>query len=384
MATVHFDSRGIVSNEVKGIILFLRTDACVFDPRIQKETNSLKKNGFSVFVFGWDRKSEYPRREVINNVPYARTRIPGLYGSKLLLIILPLFWIRAIIQMIKIRPNVIHACDLDALVPALFIKMLTPTKVVYDIFDNFADKLSNVPMVLRTLIRTIDQSLMLLADTVIVTDENRRRLLNHPDAQSVHVIMNVPPRLSYEVNSIRQTDCLLVCYAGVIHEHRGLRVIAAALQEVDRIEAKFAGWIPREIDREFLDSQKRIQYLGKVAYEDSLQLLAECDVILALYDPSLPINRMASSNKIYEAMSVRKPVITNKETAMAKVIYEEQCGLLVPYGDKQMLKEALVRLRDEPTFREYLGSNGFNAFVKKYNWDIMEERLIELYTDMLR
>ncbi|MBI1807853.1 MAG: glycosyltransferase family 4 protein [Ignavibacteria bacterium] len=366
----------------KNKILFLRTDAGVYDPRIRKESSSLKALGYDVRVFGWDRRSEFPHEEIINGVRYRRSRIPAPYGSKTLLFVLPVFWLQAIWEMVKEWPDMVHACDLDAMVPAIFMKPVLRLKVVYDIFDNFADKITNLPSFVRNIIKAFDHFTMRFADVVIVTDEYRKSLLSDRSQDAIQVIMNVPPTLKIDLGS-RDTSCFRVCYAGVIHEHRGLHIIAEAVRGLDGIETVFAGWIPRQIDYDYLTSRDDLRYVGKLPYEESLKLMAESDIILALYDPSLPINAIASSNKIFEAMSVSRPVITNIETTMARIVSEEQCGSLIAYGSPALLREEIVRLHDHPLLREQLGRNGYSAFCEKYNWNIMEKRLKSIYSRLL-
>lgn len=362
-------------------VLFLRTDACVFDPRIQKESASLNQAGYDVSVFGWDRKSEFAQEEVVNGVTYLRTRIPAPYGSKLLLFVLPLFWIRAALYIMDVHPDVVHACDWDALVPAILVKPFVRQKIVYDIFDNFADKITGIPSIVRSLIRKIDHISMRCVDFVIVADDHRRSLLGNIASGSVGVIMNVPPE-NHFVTTSAEGRPVRVCYAGVIHEHRGLRLIAEATKGLDGIEVQFAGWIPRTVDSDFIRSQAHIQYRGKLSYSESLELLSQSDIIMALYDPDLPINAMASSNKIYEAMSVKRPVITNMETTMARIIREEKCGCLISYGDVEGLRATIIRLRDNLEMRQRLGESGYKAFQEKYNWTIMEERLKNIYAHL--
>jgi glycosyltransferase involved in cell wall biosynthesis len=350
-----------LSEQKSTTVLFLRTDACTVEPRIQKEAGSLRKHHYRVLAFGWDRKGEYPESEELVGVTYRRSRIPAPYGSKMLAFLLPLFWLRAAFELLRVRPDVVHACDLDALIPALAVRPLLGFQIVYDIFDIFSEKITNLPPAVRKLLNRIDRKLMRQARAVVVTDEKRRGLIADIPLRRVEVLLNVPP-LSTPDPPRRDRHLFRICYAGNIHEHRGLRVIADALRGVEGIEVLFAGWITRKEDESFLRQQSHIT---------------------ALYDPALPINALASSNKIFEAMSVRKPIITNRETTMAPLVEQEQCGVLVPYGDVGALRDAVVRMRDDPASRERMGSNGYSAFLSRYNWAIMEERLIRLYGEIV-
>lgn len=360
-------------------VLFLRTDPANLDPRVLKETSSLTRAGYAVTVFGWDRSGLQPREETIGGTRFRRSRIPAPYGSKLLIFILPFYWIHAVSVIRSCRPAVVHACDFDALVPALIGKLLFGHAVVYDIFDHFADKLSGVPRFVRTVIRSFDARLMRRADLILVTDDHRRNHIGKPGGVPVGVIMNVPPLHEASDERPARTGTVRICYAGVIHEHRGLRLIASAIDGLEGIETIFAGWIPRKIDEDFLQRQAKISYIGKLAYADALKFVGECDIVLALYDPSVPINRMASSNKVFEAMSVGIPVISNRETTMAEIIETVSCGIAVPYGDQPALSAAIAHLRDHPDLRHSMGANGRRSHRERFNWAIMEKRLLDLY-----
>lgn len=223
-------------------------------------------------------------------------------------------------------------CDLDALAPALILRLPIGILFVYDIFDKFADKITNLPTPARGFPDLIDRALVKCASAVTITDEHRRKRIGDISFRRVEVIMNVPAAVTLKLAS-RDHRQFRICYAGNIHEHRGLPVIAKAQRDIKGVEVFFAGWITRPEDKAFLRQQPMITFLGKLSYEDSLSLIAGGDSSLALYDPSLPINVLGSSNKIFEAMSMRKPIITNRETTMAPIVEREECDLLVPYGD---------------------------------------------------
>ncbi len=365
-------------------VLFLRTDPANLDPRVIKETSSLAGAGYSVTVFGWDRSGLHPREETIGGVRFRRSRVPAPYGSKLLMFLLPLYWVHALMAIRSGRPAVVHACDFDALIPAMVGKLLFGHAVVYDIFDHFADKISGVPLFVRRVIRYVDARLMRGADLILVTDEHRKKHIGDRGTVPVEIIMNVPPLLDALDERTERTTIVRVCYAGVIHEHRGLRLISRAVDGMQGIETIFAGWIPRKMDEDFLQRQAKISYIGKLAYADTMKFVGNCDIMLALYDPSVPINRMASSNKVFEAMSVGIPVISNRETTMAEIISGVSCGITVPYGDPRALTGAIAHLRDHPGIRAEMGANGRRAHRERYNWTIMEDRLLDSYRRLTR
>jgi glycosyltransferase involved in cell wall biosynthesis len=73
------------------------------------------------------------------------------------------------------------------------------------------------------------------------------------------------------------------------------------------------------------------------------------------------------------------PVITNIAT---EVVNETQCGMIVDYDNIDQMKEAIVKLRDNPELRKKLGENGREAFLRKYNWSAMEQILYGVYEQL--
>ena len=101
---------------------------------------------------------------------------------------------------------------------------------------------------------------------------------------------------------------------------------------------------------------------------------------IALYDLNLETqHEYGMANKILEAMMCGLPVITN---IAHEIIKETGCGILVDYENVKQIKEAIISLRDNPELCTKLGENGRRAFLEKYNWMIMEEKLLKSYESL--
>jgi len=64
------------------------------------------------------------------------------------------------------------------------------------------------------------------------------------------------------------------------------------------------------------------------------------------------------------------------------LVNEIDCGITVEYNIEQV-KDAIRKLRDDSALRTRLGNNGRKAFVEKYNWDNMEKKLYQIYSNLL-
>ena len=84
-----------------------------------------------------------------------------------------------------------------------------------------------------------------------------------------------------------------------------------------------------------------IKYLGKVAYEDALNIMYNSDLIYAMYSKMNPNHLYAAPNKFYEAMFVGKALITTRGIIVADKVQANDMGYAI---DETV--EALVELVD--------------------------------------
>lgn len=177
---------------------------------------------------------------------------------------------------------------------------------------------------------------------------------------------------------------MLIFYAGLIHKSRGLEYMIKAVEDIDNVRLLIAGIGPDAdmFENQYPDIKKKIQYIGFIPYEEVMVKTMDADILFAFYDPKIPGNRYASPNKLFEVMMYGKPIIVNDETSMANIVRKENCGLVVPYGDVSAIKEAIIKLKNDSSLYQKLGSNGRKAYEDKYNWLIMERRLLDAYNDI--
>jgi glycosyltransferase involved in cell wall biosynthesis len=165
-------------------------------------------------------------------------------------------------------------------------------------------------------------------------------------------------------------------YTGGIRKNRSLENITAAISCVDNAQFIIAG---RAIDQELTDKILKlpnVKYKGILTPSDALRLESSADAIIILNDPIVPWNNLSVPTRIFEGMLFRKPIITNM---VPELITEFNCGLLVDYNDVSQIQAAIIELQNNPKLRISLGNNGYQGFLKRYNWNVMEKRLLKIY-----
>ena len=117
------------------------------DVRVYREASSLSKR-FEVMVIGWDRSCLNKRQESFGkNIIAVRLQLRssnsdfGNFVSRL-----PLFWLLAFNNLIKLKANVVHCHDFDTLPIGLVMKFFNPNvKVIFTsgIFIDMKSELLN-------------------------------------------------------------------------------------------------------------------------------------------------------------------------------------------------------------------------------------------------
>ena len=356
------------------------------DPAVHKVCRCLAQNGHTVRLLVWDRQQNLTDTDSLEYT-VDRFNLKAPYDKLSAVFYLPLWWMYELYYLLKHHADVIHACDFDTLIPAVLAKILKGTKLCYTIYDFYADNLpTRIPAIIRKIVAGAEKYGIGYTDTLFLVDEARYIQVAGANIHNLAYIYNTPPDahgLSLPVTRdiCSRAENLTVFYAGALHEDRGLKQVIAAIDTVPGVELILAGVgsIAGHLEQIPAERKRGIKYLGWLPYEKVIQYSVSADILFAFYNPAIPNNRYASPNKLFEAMMCAKPIIVNDNSSMADIVREENCGLVVPYGDVDAIRSAILMLKNDPALCKRLGENGRKAYETKYSWKIMEERLLEVY-----
>jgi glycosyltransferase involved in cell wall biosynthesis len=182
-------------------------------------------------------------------------------------------------------------------------------------------------------------------------------------------------RSRVEKNSFR------LLFTGHIRPKRGLEILPNIVKDLKEIELIIVGRVENKKLLDNISGIPNIKYLGYLDHNNVIDLEASSDVMIALYDSNLQIqHKYGMADKILEAMMCGLPIITN---IAHEIVKDTECGIIVEYNNTEQIRKAIISLRDNPELRKKLGDNGRKAFLEKYNWTIMEDKLYKIYEDLL-
>ena len=115
----------------------------------------------------------------------------------------------------------------------------------------------------------------------------------------------------------------------------------------------------------------RVRFTGHITQEEYLRQYARASmaVVPSLYEGfGLPAG---------EAMACGVPVISTTGGALPEVVGD--AGLLVPPGDSDALRRAMVRLLDQPDYARTLGQAGFRRVQAHFTWEQAAGKTVQAY-----
>ncbi|MFC1872235.1 glycosyltransferase family 4 protein [Chloroflexota bacterium] len=372
-----------MKNILQKKVILVRSRA--IDPAVNKIAHALTENGYTVELLVWAREGRKTGK--INNsncLNIHRFSFKAPYYKLRLLFYLPVWWIYEFYFLLMNRANVIHVCDLDTLLPAIFVKVIKRSKLCYIIYDFYADILpQQTPNFIVKLVSTTEKYLLGFVDALFLVDESRYEQIRGAKINRIEYIYNSPEDY-LETNLESKHIGINIFYAGYLDESRGLVQMMKAVSDLDSVQLTIAGTGPLiDTIESNLTKLNNLHYIGQISYQDVITNSLKADILFAFYDPHITSNKYASPNKLFEAMMCSKPIIVNAGTTASNIVAQEKCGIVIPYGNSDAIKKAILILKNNPELRRIFGQNGRKAYDISYNWKTMKGRLVNTYNELI-
>lgn len=355
----------------KSKIIYLRSTSIINDSRAIKEIESYKKRDYNVLALGWDRQKIVDRVE--NNM--IMFNVSSTYGSGLKNLGTFLkyqLWLYKNLKKYKNLYNVIHACDFDTAFVASKIAKKYNKKLIYDIYDYYAD-CHNLSF-LRNIVEKSDIKVINKANSVIICTEQRRKQISKANPRKVSVIHNTPNIKSGNNDIVFDEKKVKICYVGILQDDRLLIEITEQIRENSKYELYVGGFGKYdEYFKKMSQENNNIHFYGQMKYEDVLNLERKCDILFATYNPKVQNHKFSAPNKVYEAMALGKPIIVCKGTGIDELVIKEKIGYSINYDAKEF-----VNVLNKVTLSEYkaMSEKTQMLYREKYMWEKMEDELI--------
>jgi len=365
------------------------------DPRLYNEAQALVQNGHRVTVIAWDRFKQNPLKDAWDGIDVIRLRICLPPGCGLSVppwhVFHLLMWqqtaCREAMALHKKSPfDAVHCHFLDTMPVGIRLKRGLGITLVYDARDMYGYVMQmSFPRWVARIFECVEKRFVKSADRIIVVCEPMRQLFKNMTERPITTIMNCKSLINLEYQSTHLIkDEFSLIYIGTLHKSRPLTLLIHVMKNLPDVKCIIggvgeAGYVDY-IEKECRDIPN-MQFVGRVPSDKVLSLTLKAGVVFCLIDPDNPNFRIAMPNKLFEALVCGRPIICTKGIYSGEFTEREDIGLTVDYNE-EALRQAIVKLRDDPTLRERFGRNALDAALKKYNWEQEKKKLIKLYADI--
>ncbi|MAL97814.1 MAG: hypothetical protein CL583_05105 [Alteromonadaceae bacterium] len=384
-----------------------------WDVRVEKIAKSLGKAGHDVTILcsNHGRKEREEQREYFSICRLPRFR--GLPAALVKWLNMPFWfnpvWLWAIFTATSGQRGAIIIRDLPLIAAGIRIARLRRWKVVLDMAECYPEMYASMAQFGNDSVKTRltnkllkspsvaaryeKQTLPQLDHTLVMIEESRDRLLSQGvDPEKITIVSNTPPldKFSHKTVKHESSDIRLV-YVGFLTRIRGLDILIRGIR-------KF-------IDQNDSNSNIRFDIVGKGAARSALQSLVakldlEQNVVIHGWLDQADVEALMDQanvgaltyricghwnntipNKIFDYMLAGLPVLATEVVPIARIIRENDCGLVCADQNIDEVASSLLKLRD-PELRQRLGQSGNQAIRTTYNWESDEGKLRSVFSDL--
>ncbi len=353
------------------------------NPIILRAANTLSKE-FYVHILYWARK---PKNFISTNpnVKIEKINFPTGYGLLRVCISLWIVYIITILKLLKIKFDALHIHDIHYVGIALLVVKLKNKKIVYDVHDWY-NELYLQRSILRKLLVMIDKLAAKFSNCIIVpTPIFSKYYLSISIKKPILILLNLPEKTAFLNIKKKTSEEFVIGYIGQIrevniYEMLGLLEIIKELPTLKLLV--IGGGTKKALFEEKAKYFSNVIIKDFLLYSEIIEHYASIDCIYVVYSPEAQEIKYSVPMKIFEAMAVGIPVITNDTGYVSEFVREKEIGLCVSSRDNESIKTAISALKNSKELREKLGSNGRKLFKENYNWESHAVKLLDFYRDL--
>lgn len=184
-------------------------------------------------------------------------------------------------------------------------------------------------------------------------------------------------------NIIKKNDKFIVSFYGYLIPLQGLNYIIESVKKIEQYKDIRFNIIGSKIKRKYKNREfLNVNFIEDVPYEKLLELTNQSDICLGIFGDTQKVQRVIP-NKVFDAVALRKPVIT-ADTSAIRELFDENDLYLVPTANPQALSEAILFLKNNTNIMEKMAKNGYNKFIQKTGKAILSKKLKQIVEDLVK
>lgn len=360
------------------------------DPRVTKQINEYIKEGFEIVCIGMKCK-RYDEIK-ISSMPCKCVIVErdAYYGGKQKSILKKLLRekhrINAVVRaIVNEKPDVIHANDLDALIPSYIARKKLGCRLIYDSHEiccetGYYDKY----WLYNKLMKSIERHIVKRCDKIIcVTDSAATYLQKVYGIEKPLVITNCVLKKNVLTEFPPKNEGFEVLNHGILHGSRGLEMMKDSCRFFEKYpEIKMAargyGGIEKQLKEE-VGEEKLGNFIFYPPVEPSMLIseAARSHVGVAVTMPVCLNFKLSVSNRLFEYAAAGIPVIMSDIPEHRRLNDQYHFGIIVENNEQKAFEEAVLRLYEDKGFYNQCRSNALMLAIS-ISWENQFAPLIDI------
>jgi glycosyltransferase involved in cell wall biosynthesis len=382
------------------------------DPRVENEAVSLVKAGHEVFLFCLKYDTNLTD-EIINGIQIKRYQSNKLeYKLSALAYTVPFYTIlmqKKISDFIKkSKIEALHIHDIKIAEAVFNANKKHNLPVVLDLHDSMPEVMKLYPHLQKFPGKYIispkkwkqkEEEFIKKANKVIsVSPEFIETLQTRlPEEKDKFVLVPNTIRTSFfEDYTIEKSiiekykNSFVILYLGDTHIRRGLQTAISSVvklkEKIPNIKLVIVG--KNTTDTILKEQVKELEIEEFVDFEGWQNVTLFQSYILATHVCISPLHRnlqhdVAYANKIFQYMSLGKPLLVSDAIAQKRLIEKTNSGLVHQEKGVNEFTEKVLKLYNDETLRNQLGENGKQFVRNEFSWEQTSKKLLHLYDNLL-
>lgn len=110
---------------------------------------------------------------------------------------------------------------------------------------------------------------------------------------------------------------------------------------------------------------KNIIFKNPIPYNNLITVIANADICLGIFGSSNKAQNVIP-NKVYEALAMKKALITGNTKASIAILKNKENAILCKTGNSKEIAESILLLKNNPKLREKISKNGYELFKNNF------------------
>ncbi len=380
------------------------------DPRVENEAIELLKQGHKVFLFCLTYGNE-KKEEIVQGIEVRRYKTNKLeYKLSALAYTIPLYSFlmkSKIVDFIKKnKVESIHIHDIRIAGASFKANKKAKLPVVLDLHENRPEIMRFYPHLQKLYGKLLisinkwkrkeEEFVRNASKVVVVTKHAKKELIERVgvEGEKIAVVPNTIRPFFYEgkaegISYEKKQEDFIILYLGDTGTRRGLKTTVLSIlklkeeQNIRNIKFVIVGKPSNYLEKLIIDNhlEDQVQLMGWKMDTTFPEWIRIADVCVS------PLHRnihhdTTYANKIFQYMSIGKPLLVSDVIAQKDIVEEAKAGLVHVAEDVEDFTNKLVELYKNEKLREELGNNGQEFVRNHFTWDKTSGELIEMYKNL--